>query len=694
MKKVALLIGVSDYEPGLNLLPAAVKDIEALQRVLKDPEMGGFDEVKALPNPDRQTMESEIETLFSGRSKDDLVLLFFSGHGIKDDNSKLYFGTRITRKNLKGELIRSTAVSANFVQEIMNNSRARRQTLILDCCFSGAFDPALQAKDDGSVDLQTQLGSEGRVVLTSSSSTQYSFEQQGSDLSIYTRYIVEGIETGASDRNEDGLVSVLELHEYAASKVQETAPNMTPKMITLKDMGFEIILAKAKIADPKLRYRRQVERYTNRGEISKVGRTILETLRNQLGLVIEVTTVIEDEILRPYRERIENLQRYRQAFISAIEQEYPLSKATELELRDLYEIFGLRSEDISLIEAQEVAKNTAAEQEAYAIKLKRYEQEFQTAMQAEYPFGEYVRNGLINFQQSLRLKNEDVAQIEKPFIEQKKAELQRKQKEKLKWEKVEKQQQQEDQHKHLEYQCNLNKYEQEFLKSVQAQYPLSNFVCERLKSLQRDLVLADEDVALIEQRLLKQANKSDLVDESTIRPTNQGVAQSKIGVLNVLYLRVSGTPYAYELPTSLETISIGRQRRKHNSPTNDGNDLVIRVPDSDQKSLKISRKHLEIKRIGSEYFVFDKSDGRTKLNGQSIQDGELHSLKAQDRLQIADVLELEVLMQVKVAGLTANKIIEIHQSGQSQLQFTVEASVGDMVTINETSVGDIVTQRF
>jgi uncharacterized caspase-like protein len=218
MTKVALLIGVSEYEPGLNPLPAAVRDVEAMQRVLQDPETGGFDEVKPLSNPDPQTMQYEIETLFSSRGKDDLTLLFFSGHGVKDDSNNLYFATCITQKNSKGELIRSTAVSAHFIHEVMNNSRARRQAIILDCCFSGAFDPSLIARDDGSIDLQNQLGSEGRVVLTSSSSTQYSYEQQGVDLSIYTRYLIEGIETGAGDLDEDGNVSILELHEYASTK--------------------------------------------------------------------------------------------------------------------------------------------------------------------------------------------------------------------------------------------------------------------------------------------------------------------------------------------------------------------------------------------------------------------------------------------------------------------------------------------
>jgi hypothetical protein len=356
MAKVALLIGVSEYKPGLNALPAAVKDVAALQRILQDSEVGGFDEVKVLTNPDPQSMQYEVETLFTGRTKDDLVLLFFSGHGIKDDSNNLYFATRITQKNLKGDLIRSTAVPARFIHEVMHNSRAKRQAIILDCCFSGAFDPTLQTKDDGSVDLQGQLGAEGRVVLTSSSSTQYSFEQQGSDLSLYTRYLVEGIETGAGDRDEDGKISIRELHDYATSKVQEAAPNMTPKLITLKEMGFDIVLAKAKVTDPQLRYRRQVERYSSRGSISSIGRTILDQLQTQLGLSPEITKEIEAEVLLPYQKRLENLQRYGRVFSEAIGHEYPLSNHARSELEDLREVLGLRQEDINSVEQDLVAQ--------------------------------------------------------------------------------------------------------------------------------------------------------------------------------------------------------------------------------------------------------------------------------------------------------------------------------------------------
>jgi uncharacterized caspase-like protein len=202
MVKVALLVGVSQYGPGFNQLPAAVNDVQAMQRVLLHPDMGDFDKVMPLIDPDPQEMGTAIENLFGDGRRDDLLLLFFSGHGVKDESGNLYLATRVTRKNERGGLIRSTAIAARFVQEIMSDSRAKRQVVILDCCFSGAFGEGLLAKDDSSVDVKRQLGGEGRVVLTSSTSTQYSFEQQGSDLSIYTRYLVEGIETGAADLDE------------------------------------------------------------------------------------------------------------------------------------------------------------------------------------------------------------------------------------------------------------------------------------------------------------------------------------------------------------------------------------------------------------------------------------------------------------------------------------------------------------
>ena len=493
MAKVALLIGVSEYEVGLNPLPAAVKDVVALQRILKDSEMGDFDEVKILTNPEPQAMQYQIETLFTSCGKDDFVLLFFSGHGIKDEANNLYFATRITKKSSKGNLIKSTAVPAKFIHDVMNGSRAKRQAIILDCCFSGAFDPALQSKDDGSVDLKGQLGSEGRVVLTSSSSTQYSFEQQGSDLSLYTRYLIEGIETGAGDRDEDGKISVRELHEYATSKVQETAPSMTPKLITLKDLGFDLVLAKAKVTDPKLRYRRQVTRYSSRGSISSIGRTILDQLQNQLGLSSQITKEIEAEVLRPYQERLDNIQRYQQAFANSVKHEYPLSRYVQSELEDLLEILGLRREDVDSIEREivaQTAQSSEATREEYQQKLQRYEKELRRAVEAEYPLSSYSRNGLNDFQKSLGLKAEDINLLERSLLDAKETERQQK----LEAEQQKKKQDQEKLklQKELEYQRNSDR----------------NFGTERVR--QSEILEQQKQYEDDEQRVSKNRSRAEI----------------------------------------------------------------------------------------------------------------------------------------------------------------------------------------
>ncbi|NES87358.1 MAG: CHAT domain-containing protein [Moorea sp. SIO1G6] len=240
--KRALLIGVSKYGKGLKPLPGATKDLEEIKGILDSPQLGNFVDVKALSNPNRQEMEEAIEELFASSTKDDMVLLFFSGHGVKDSSNQLYLTTRITRKNSQGELVRTTAVSARAIHNIMNGSRSKRQVVILDCCFSAAFRKGLLVKDDRSVDLQNQLGGEGRAILASS--TDYSFSQLDKQLSIYTQYLVQGIETGEADLNGDRVISLDELHEYIENKIRETLPVMTPKIYTDQE-GSKIQIANA-----------------------------------------------------------------------------------------------------------------------------------------------------------------------------------------------------------------------------------------------------------------------------------------------------------------------------------------------------------------------------------------------------------------------------------------------------------------
>lgn len=351
MAKMALLIGVSEYGEGLPALPGTQIDVEAMQRVLRDPQIGEFDSVELLRDPDLQTMQIEIETLFADRNEDDLILLYFSGHGVRADDGTLYLASRSTQKNRQGRILTSTAVPASFVQSCMGNSRSKRQVLILDCCFSGAFANDLRAKAlEVVVDIKAQLGGEGRAVLTSSTETQVSLEDQGGG--IYTRYLVQGLETGAANRNNDDYISVAELHEYAKEHVQKTAARMRPEIYAVRE-GYNILLAKAPKPkdDPELLYRQALEERAKqkRGKLSVIDQRALRFRWQELGLSAETAKQIAAEVLQPYQVFWAKMQEFEAAIEEALAEDPQMSPATLDDLRYLMRVLQLQDEDAETI---------------------------------------------------------------------------------------------------------------------------------------------------------------------------------------------------------------------------------------------------------------------------------------------------------------------------------------------------------
>ena len=412
MAKVALLIGVSEYEPGLNALPAAVHDVEAMRRVLRNSEMGGFadEDITVLKNPEPQKVRNAIYNLFANRKRDDLVLFYFSGHGIKDERGKLYLSTRATRKQ-NGKLVKPSSIPASVLHESINDSRSQRQVIILDCCFSGAIATGMTAKDDGSIDLQEHLGGRGRAILTSSSSTQYSFEQEGSELSIYTRYLVEGINTGAADTDGDGQISIDELHEYASNKVQEASPAMTPKFYPMEE-GYKILLAKSHQDDPKLQYRKEVERRAKdpKGVFSISGLTILELKRKELKLSQEEATAIQDEVLQPYREYQHKCYQYEQNLIKQADKQFPFNRIIQKDIKDLQRYLGLRNEDVADIEKRVLAaKEELINKELNKKSNQKLSDKFTQKIEAN--------NQIIVEIDKQSAKNQTAIQVEEPEIE-------------------------------------------------------------------------------------------------------------------------------------------------------------------------------------------------------------------------------------------------------------------------------------
>ncbi len=131
-----------------------------------------------LKDPGRTEMETAVEALFANRKADDLLLLYFSGHGLRDEKRQLFLACRETSKVMegpaRGRLRQATALRARTLQEYMQASPSQRQLVILDCCFSGAMAIGMTVKDEGRIDLAEALGGEGRAILTSSAATELS----------------------------------------------------------------------------------------------------------------------------------------------------------------------------------------------------------------------------------------------------------------------------------------------------------------------------------------------------------------------------------------------------------------------------------------------------------------------------------------------------------------------------------------
>src|SRR5215212_7246446 len=182
--RLALIVANDSYDdPGLGRLQAPARDAEALADVLEDPGVGAF-EIQVLQNETAQAIRVAIEAFFADRSADDLLLVHFSCHGLKNADGELFLALRDTRPRM----LASTGLPADFVNRQMAASRAQRIALFLDCCYGGAFPRGMVVRaagearvKDAFTDQEELGGGRGRVVVTASNAMQYSFE--GGDLS-------------------------------------------------------------------------------------------------------------------------------------------------------------------------------------------------------------------------------------------------------------------------------------------------------------------------------------------------------------------------------------------------------------------------------------------------------------------------------------------------------------------------------
>ncbi|HVT14390.1 MAG TPA: DnaJ C-terminal domain-containing protein [Fimbriimonadaceae bacterium] len=254
--RLALVVGCGSYDdPSLEALQATLTDVGAIEAVLKDERICRFSSCKAIVDQSKAVVEREVHRFLKAAPFDSLVLLYFTGHGIKDENGALYFA----QKDTESELLESTAVSADFIRRQMDACTSGRKVLLLDCCFAGAF-PRGSKAGRGAVDIEGQFAGEirrgrGFFVISATGEFQYAYSSAGTHVepisgapqpSVFTRHLVHGLQTGEADTDDNGLIKVGELFDYLQKKVGAERPGQTPKMAADVEEDFVLALVPAK----------------------------------------------------------------------------------------------------------------------------------------------------------------------------------------------------------------------------------------------------------------------------------------------------------------------------------------------------------------------------------------------------------------------------------------------------------------
>lgn len=230
-RRKALFISTDHYsDSSFRRLRAPEADAAGLAAVLADPQIGSFS-VERLHNATAAEVNVTLEGFFSDARLTDTLVLYVSGHGVKDMSGRLHFVVTDSRQGRLG----STAISSVFLHEQLIRSHSRRKCVILDCCYAGAFPFAGQERGGNRFEAGPVLTGRGTAILASSTSVEYAFEEvrDPSDIarqsmSVFTDSLVKGLASGDADLGGDGLIDVAELYEYVFAKVRGRSAGQTP----------------------------------------------------------------------------------------------------------------------------------------------------------------------------------------------------------------------------------------------------------------------------------------------------------------------------------------------------------------------------------------------------------------------------------------------------------------------------------
>jgi YD repeat-containing protein len=240
-----LAIGVNDYmDDNLDLLNTSA-DVQKLVSSMEGQRGKMFKEVytKSLLDKDatKANIEEAIRSIKGRAAKDDLVLIYFAGHG-EETNGSFYLKPSDAKSG--GEMEASAIDNRWILEEI---SRYNAPTLyFLDAGYASQSELGQATIGSANMDAVTNdFGNvidnddEIRIFVSSTSAKQKSnVKVDGeSKSSVFTNAMMDGL-NGKADKNANGLVTVEELGDYVSDAVLGATNWKQKPMIVKRGIGM------------------------------------------------------------------------------------------------------------------------------------------------------------------------------------------------------------------------------------------------------------------------------------------------------------------------------------------------------------------------------------------------------------------------------------------------------------------------
>ncbi len=229
----AVVVGVNRYAK-VRPLRYAVNDAKIFYNHLVEFSQIPRENVTLLLDQDatltrvRSTLGTHLKNM---AGKDDMVIIFFAGHGATERDVMSPDGDGLEKYLLPYDAdpkdLYATAMPMGEISKIFSRIQAERLVFIADSCYSGAsggrtIDVSGIRATISEAFLDRIAGGKGRVIITASSANEVSAEYDNLKQGVFTYYLVEGLK-GKADTDKDGVITVDEAYQY----VSETVPRAT-----------------------------------------------------------------------------------------------------------------------------------------------------------------------------------------------------------------------------------------------------------------------------------------------------------------------------------------------------------------------------------------------------------------------------------------------------------------------------------